>query len=50
MKLAPGDRRMRLMSSLGEEDGAPSLDPGGGDVDASTPQEELSGSACAMAA
>jgi len=33
-----------LLPSLGEEDRAPSRDPGGGEVDATTPQEELSGS------
>jgi len=50
MKHAPSDRRIRLLPSLGEEDGAPSRDPGGDEVDATTPQEDLSGSADAMAA
>ena len=50
MKHAPSDRRIRLLPSLGEEEGAPSLDPGEDEVGATTPQEELSGSAGAMAA
>jgi hypothetical protein len=49
-KHAPSDRRIRLLPSPGLEDGALSRDPGGDEVDATTPQEELSGSAGTMAA
>jgi len=50
LKHAPSGRRIRLLPSLVEEDGAPSRDPDGDEVDSTTPQEELSGSAGAMAA